>query len=925
MGTHKYLIPLILAFFLFSFVANAASWTLNEDWSSFDSSKYGIVTLKSYGFNGTHAICAENSSAGWSLLQLNGTSYAIKPQDEWNISYKMYCYGTCSFALYSIILQNNSIDAYTGNYMNAYLANQNTGIGYGLQENINGINKDQSAIVTPYMRSEATFLVKKVNNATGGYYIEQYMNGTLKRNNTGQFPLANMTLNMDYFIAWSCQIGGGSNHQWAMDYFNLSVKQSTSNTAPSVSITHPANQTTSNARQTVNFTATDDTSSTMSCSLYIDSILNLTNATVANGTASYFAPVWQAGAHSFYVTCNDGSLTGASGTYNFTYLRTLVVTPTQPANDTTTGAVNQSVVFTAADNYYSTFACSMIIDDVASITNSSVINATTTTFTPAWEKGSHHWRVNCSDGEISGSSGTYDLTFNSSLSVLIALPTNNTRSNVNLPVSYEVYDTNHANDSCSLYIDGVLNATQNTLNDTVTLFNPAWSQGIHFFSVNCTDGLDTDASGYYMFDYDTSEPFIQSASPSSFNTTVFAGFTMLIRGNVTDNNLWRVNRTIYYPNATVFMNNYSGDLAPLTTLYAWDDTYNTTTLPNGIYTMHIEGADSHTAEYFAPALSVSEDVNSKRLTYALTYDTVEVALVGGDTKDSVTDVNTEKLPDRYTFEFAFDRPIEAGETSIFRVTSQYPIIYLPDSPYKGHFILAEKYWLDFENYNGDVRVSKVDDYNYDVTITVTDTKEYNIPIEEVGNEIPAKEDATVTGDAASGLTFFSLGGLNEAQLTMTFEVGNCVPDWVCGGYGSCLTNDTALCTAATDNNACGLPYTGDYSEFSPQACNYCARNIVTLNQTACYSSDFTHCYNDTNWAVCCNVTGIPGDCFADTPQPAPVACQIESCSIFAYGSNDITGAATDLIVKGLIGLASVAFLVVFIYVGLWAYNKVKMR
>lgn len=45
----------------------------------------------------------------------------------------------------------------------------------------------------------------------------------------------------------------------------------------------------------------------------------------------------------------------------------------------------------------------------------------------------------------------------------------------------------------------------------------------------------------------------------------------------------------------------------------------------------------------------------------------------------------------------------------------------------------------------------------------------------------------------------------------------CVENWTCSGYGSCV-NLTQDCIAVTDENTCGTNYTGNYSEFSPQAC-----------------------------------------------------------------------------------------------------------
>lgn len=577
-----------------------------------------------------------------------------------------------------------------------------------------------------------------------------------------------------------------------------------------------------------------------------------------------------------------------------------IVVASSPANDTQTGNANLPVEFTATDDLNATMSCTLLIDFVSNMTNSSVINDTQTSFVPTWHKGAQHWEVQCTDGTLTGYSGVYDIIFDSNLSVLVGAPLNNTHSNTQDAISYEVYDTNHANNSCTLYLDGVANTTQNTLNDTVTLFTPVWTVGVHTFYVNCTDGIDVAYSGLFNFLYDISSPFISSGSPSIFNITIYTGYSMNLQGNITDDNLWRVNRTIRFPNGTIFYGNFSGDLPVLTTLYSWGDTFDTSLMPNGQYTLFIEGADSHTVNKIEAAKSVIEDKEAKSLTYELTYDTVEVALTGGTAAADFSDVNTEKLDDRYIFDYKFGKIVAKGSTSIFRVTSQYPIIYLENSPYTAHFILAEKYWLDFEEVKANtVEVKKVDDYNYDVIVTFE--------------------------QALSELAFNSLGGLNEANLTILFEIDNCISLWSCGGYGACQTDDTALCTSAIDLNVCGIAYSGNLSEFAPQACNYCSRDPVLLNETVCSEGSKTACYLDNNFATCCNVTGIGGDCIGDVPQTTDTTCVPESCSIFGYGTNDITGAVIDGVVKLLISLASVAFLVVSIYVGLYVYNRFKMR
>lgn len=155
------------------------------------------------------------------------------------------------------------------------------------------------------------------------------------------------------------------------------------------------------------------------------------------------------------------------------------------------------------------------------------------------------------------------------------------------------------------------------------------------------------------------------------------------------------------------------------------------------------------------------------------------------------------------------------------------------------------------------------------------------------------------------------------------STGCCSPNWVCDGYGSCNISDLAPCDSVTDTYICSENYSGDYSEFSPQPCNYCAASVALYNTTGCIVNTSTTCTNDSNYASCCAVTGLPSDC----PQNASIVCTSEGCSlsVFEYDSNDITGAAIDGMVKFVIGIASVAFLVTFLYVGLFAYNRFKMK
>jgi len=481
--------------------------------------------------------------------------------------------------------------------------------------------------------------------------------------------------------------------------------------------------------------------------------------------------------------------------------------------------------------------------------------------------------------------------------VAITSPTNNTRDNNATPrIQYTATDDDNTTIECVLYINGVSNQTNSSvINNTIPFFDVSFTDGFFNYNVVCNDTENTGDSGFNYYDLDTSEPFIQSGSPSTFNDTIFTSYTMNIVGNVTDNNLFRINRTIFYPNGTVYYNNYSGNLSVNTSLYSWDDSFNTTELPNGIYSMFIDGADSHTKNKFKEANNVIKDNGNKKLRYEMDFDNIEIALVGGNKLGQFESVDTEKFEDRYNFIFNFKNESQPNAELIFKLTSNLPIVYLEDSLYLGHFILADKYWVDFEGVDGDFEFLKIDNYNYQITLS--------------------------TGKNQQNFKFESLGGLNEGNLSIEFQINNCVPDWSCTDFGSCNASDLQSCNETIDLNTCGLPYTGDFSEFGNFNCNFCVGVFVEVSESLCVDGLQEVCINDTNWNSCCNVTKGIGDIFGDDCHPlengSQYFCYNSTCSIFQYDSDDLAPAIIDFIVTFLLALAS---FVVFIVILLIIFN-----
>jgi hypothetical protein len=153
-------------------------------------------------------------------------------------------------------------------------------------------------------------------------------------------------------------------------------------------------------------------------------------------------------------------------------------------------------------------------------------------------------------------------------------------------------------------------------------------------------------------------------------------------------------------------------------------------------------------------------------------------------------------------------------------------------------------------------------------------------------------------------------------------IPNCTPDWDCSGYAACNKSDLAACNAVTDDNNCSIAYGGDYSEFSPQPCNYCSRNINTLSQAGCVGGISTVCYNDSNFYTCCNVTSIPGDCYNNQIQTGPTVCVNSSCGGY-YSADDITAASFDLMGSFVIAIIVFIPLIVLVLLGIWGYHAMK--
>jgi len=139
-----------------------------------------------------------------------------------------------------------------------------------------------------------------------------------------------------------------NNSNVSMESFSIAFQLSNATvdtTPPVVILSTPANGYTSDSTTvTFNFTATDDTSAAMSCSVYLDGILNYTNSSVLNNTPAVSTKTLALGIHNWSVVCSDqAGNTNSPDTWNFTVADNCpIITSSYAMFNNFTGAPNSA-------------------------------------------------------------------------------------------------------------------------------------------------------------------------------------------------------------------------------------------------------------------------------------------------------------------------------------------------------------------------------------------------------------------------------------------------------------------------------------------------------------------------------------------------------------------------------------------------------
>lgn len=428
-------------------------------------------------------------------------------------------------------------------------------------------------------------------------------------------------------------------------------------------------------------------------------------------------------------------------------------------------------------------------------------------------------------------------------------PVNNTVSSSNLTTSFSVSESG----SCSIILDGTLNYTKTVILDKVYNFTLNFSQdGAYDFNINCTDGIDNISTGIYTYHYDH---IPNVCSPVYLSDNLIA----------------------YYPlnESGLPYNNYVGDA----------------NLVNGNAPIMQTGDGVSTY----PVYQNFSFANSDYI-----YSNNDSTLIGMENFTMTFFMRPHTLPDAHGF-FYQDVMAHYYKTLVppnthygwyLRTHRDYDTIYMEfwnESDVVQDSVHMENIALELNKW---VHIAVVWDGN--ASFYKNGTKTTPIYTNDGTNEIGWNSDnmTMYMGDFASpfnnwitayyngdlaGVAYFNVS-LNQTCINYTFlstaPYYECNQNWSCNSY-TCNISDSAPCTNVTDLGECGQAYTGDYSEFSPQSCNYCIHDLSGLNVSDCVDGLEEFCYEDLNFTTCCNITDLGSDCYFGNDSEG---CIISDCA-----------------------------------------------
>lgn len=460
--------------------------------------------------SGSYAVVPTTSST---LLSCNGVSCAKTSMIVWyEYNYSLKC---------NVVQSGNLLRSYLGPGTISAEENYNCTILNTAPKIINLVSPANNSNLTSPVNF--TFYFQDDQNSTANCSL--LVNGVNRANS----PTVSNNTNTTFL---NIQFNNTGNYTWKVNcsdglLSNVSVSWNfTLLHWPVVTLVSPVNN--SNiflSQNNLTFYVTDNYSSTLSCSLYINGTLNSTNSSVSNNTNTTFFPNLTTYSNlSWFVDCSNGWFSTQSNTWYFTTIpHTPSITIVSPSNGSILFAPT-NFTFYFQDAYNSTAICSLWINNTIWVTNSSTLNNTNTSFLISFNYTVYlPWFVNCSDGITSNVSVTWYFTYwiNTPPIVTLIRPSNNSYINASQPFEFHVQDDLSISTQCYVYFNTIAiiyNITVgNNTNTTFYYFSEIYSANNSWY-VECIDtsSLGGNSSVWY-FGFHPNFPIWFNETPTYFN------------------------------------------------------------------------------------------------------------------------------------------------------------------------------------------------------------------------------------------------------------------------------------------------------------------------------------------------------------------------------------------------------------------------
>lgn len=356
------------------------------------------------------------------------------------------------------------------------------------------------------------------------------------------------------------------------------------------------------------FNVNDQFSSISNCSLYIDGSIVLTDDSILEGSVNILNSILLNGDHQWSVGCYDDS---SNNNFGYSENWSITVAPdTQgpviellsPPNNSQDpdGIVDFS--FRAYDELVGISECSLYLNGIINQTNNSILENVTTTFhvTGLITGNNYNWSIGCSDNFVSNNfnmSQTRDLLVDIDTTppvINILSPLNNSKdTDGNITIEYLAQDYAYNVSSCSLYINGVLNQTNNSINELSSNFfqiNNALEGNDNFY-INCIDSSPLSNSVNsdfvnFLVDYDFLSPFVSLILPKNNSQDVDGDVVFYY--NVSDEN--PIDHCSLYINDLFTLTNNTINRNMI-------QNFSVNSIPNGYYNWSVRCEDSSDGTY----------------------------------------------------------------------------------------------------------------------------------------------------------------------------------------------------------------------------------------------------------------------------------------------------------------------------------------